>query len=113
MSCTMYMFDTDNFLSKKSLNVEPGYVKIQILSVVYVHLLANGGVFLKEKVNINVHTACTDAPSHASNNLTTAASVQYVRHSFMQTSRPPVTWIGKNRRGRVEILVDGWCTGKK
>lgn len=36
---------------------------------VNLHLLANGGVFLEEKVDIDVYTASTDAPGHASNNL--------------------------------------------
>ena len=30
-----------------------------------------------------------------------------VYHSFMQKTRPPVIWMGKNCCGQVEIRVDG------
>ena len=33
------------------------------------HLLSDGGVFLKEKVNINIEITSLDAPSHSTHNL--------------------------------------------
>ena len=33
------------------------------------HLLSDGGVFLKEKVNVNIEVTSLDTPSHSTHNL--------------------------------------------